>query len=245
MDAAQTGKLEPSNAASGVRGAIPARSDSLARWFLAGGAAHRRRRRRRRDRSDPAVAGGAAFHVPGSGTLVDARRRRAERGISWCWLGAGLLTGAGQLVLVRLSSGNGIDITEAISFTADGARPSHGSPRQWRIRRAVPSLRLRQPVSVLGDRPRVNLGGVPFEERGEVRIAGIPLRFLLPAPSASENWRSKRARPRVAHQVDVMPAIRRDGPLATPLAPGRATGWSGRTWPSPGRSRPPPAICRR
>jgi chloride channel protein, CIC family len=33
-------------------------------------------------------------------------------------LGAGLVTGAGQLVLVRLSSGNSIDITEAIWFSA-------------------------------------------------------------------------------------------------------------------------------
>ncbi|MGO9064920.1 MAG: chloride channel protein [Myxococcaceae bacterium] len=33
-------------------------------------------------------------------------------------LGAGLLVGAGQLLLTRLSSGNGIDITEAISFTS-------------------------------------------------------------------------------------------------------------------------------
>jgi H+/Cl- antiporter ClcA len=33
-------------------------------------------------------------------------------------LGAGLVTGAGQLILVRLSSGNSIDITEAIWFSA-------------------------------------------------------------------------------------------------------------------------------
>lgn len=33
-------------------------------------------------------------------------------------LGAGLLTGAGQLLLTRLSSGNGIDITAAIWFHA-------------------------------------------------------------------------------------------------------------------------------
>lgn len=33
-------------------------------------------------------------------------------------LGAGVLTGVGQLVLVRLSSGNGIDITQAIWFSA-------------------------------------------------------------------------------------------------------------------------------
>jgi len=38
-------------------------------------------------------------------------------------LGAGLLTGAGQLVLVRLSSGNGIDITEAIWFRAGRLPP--------------------------------------------------------------------------------------------------------------------------
>jgi H+/Cl- antiporter ClcA len=33
-------------------------------------------------------------------------------------LGAGVLTGVGQILLVRLSSGNGIDITQAIWFTA-------------------------------------------------------------------------------------------------------------------------------
>jgi H+/Cl- antiporter ClcA len=38
-------------------------------------------------------------------------------------LGAGLLTGAGQLILHRLSSGNGIDITEAISRTAGRLPP--------------------------------------------------------------------------------------------------------------------------
>jgi H+/Cl- antiporter ClcA len=38
-------------------------------------------------------------------------------------LGAGLATGAGQLLLVRLSSGNGIDITEAIWFRAGRLPP--------------------------------------------------------------------------------------------------------------------------
>ena len=33
-------------------------------------------------------------------------------------LGAGIVTGAGQLILVRLTSGNGIDITSAIWFSA-------------------------------------------------------------------------------------------------------------------------------
>jgi H+/Cl- antiporter ClcA len=37
-------------------------------------------------------------------------------------LGAGLLTGAGQIILHRLSSANGIDISEAISLYA-GRRP--------------------------------------------------------------------------------------------------------------------------
>jgi H+/Cl- antiporter ClcA len=38
-------------------------------------------------------------------------------------LGAGILVGAAQLVLVRLSSGNGIDITEAIAFSAGRLPP--------------------------------------------------------------------------------------------------------------------------
>jgi hypothetical protein len=119
MDAAQTGKLEPSNAASGVRGAIPAtlgQPGALGFWLavlLTG-----------------AGAGGAAivltlllqavqhFTWPGSGTLVDAATAASGTRHILVLLGAGLLTGAGQLVLVRLSSGNGIDITEAISFTA-------------------------------------------------------------------------------------------------------------------------------
>jgi H+/Cl- antiporter ClcA len=55
----------------------------------------------------------------GSGTdLLDA----AAHAPAWehvaVLLGAGVLTGAGQLVLVRLSSSNGIDITEAIWFRA-------------------------------------------------------------------------------------------------------------------------------
>jgi CIC family chloride channel protein len=55
----------------------------------------------------------------GSGTnLLEA----AERTIAWrhvlVLLGAGFLTGAAQLILKRLSSGNGIDITAAIWFHA-------------------------------------------------------------------------------------------------------------------------------
>jgi H+/Cl- antiporter ClcA len=56
---------------------------------------------------------------PDSGaTLLDA----ATHATAWrhilVLLGAGLVTGAGQIVLVRLSSGNSIDITEAIWFSA-------------------------------------------------------------------------------------------------------------------------------
>lgn len=55
----------------------------------------------------------------GSGTdlLVSAQRASAWRHIL-VLLGAGLVTGAGQLVLRRLSSGNGIDTTAAIWFHA-------------------------------------------------------------------------------------------------------------------------------
>jgi chloride channel protein, CIC family len=56
---------------------------------------------------------------PGPGdSLLDA----AAHALPWrhvaILLGAGLLTGAGQIILVRLSSGNSIDITEAIWFSA-------------------------------------------------------------------------------------------------------------------------------
>ena len=56
---------------------------------------------------------------PGTGaTLLD----QAAQATAWrhilVLLGAGLVTGAGQIVLVRLSSGNSIDITAAIWFSA-------------------------------------------------------------------------------------------------------------------------------
>lgn len=54
---------------------------------------------------------------PGPNLLVAATQASAWRHL-WVLLGAGLLTGAGQVVLRRLSSGNGIDITEAISLNA-------------------------------------------------------------------------------------------------------------------------------
>jgi chloride channel protein, CIC family len=55
---------------------------------------------------------------PGSGTLLDAAAGASAWRHVLVLLGAGLVTGAGQIVLVRLSSGNGIDITQAIWFSA-------------------------------------------------------------------------------------------------------------------------------
>jgi chloride channel protein, CIC family len=61
---------------------------------------------------------------PGPGvTLLDAAMHAGAWRHFWVLLGAGLLTGAARIVLVRLSSGNGIDITEAIWFSA-GRMPS-------------------------------------------------------------------------------------------------------------------------
>jgi len=59
------------------------------------------------------------FMWPGlDATLLDA----ATQAMPWrhilVLLGAGLVTGAGQIVLVRLTSSNSIDITEAIWFSA-------------------------------------------------------------------------------------------------------------------------------
>jgi CIC family chloride channel protein len=59
------------------------------------------------------------FMWPGAGaTLLDA----AEQATPWrhilVLLGAGLVTGAGQIILVRLTSSNSIDITSAIWFSA-------------------------------------------------------------------------------------------------------------------------------
>jgi chloride channel protein, CIC family len=51
---------------------------------------------------------------PGPNLLDAATHASAWRHV-WVLLGAGLCTGAGQVVLRRLTSGNGIDITEAIS----------------------------------------------------------------------------------------------------------------------------------
>jgi len=51
---------------------------------------------------------------PGPNLLDGAAHAGAWRHV-WVLLGAGVLTGAGQVILRRLTSGNGIDITEAIS----------------------------------------------------------------------------------------------------------------------------------
>jgi H+/Cl- antiporter ClcA len=51
-------------------------------------------------------------------TLLDAAAQAGVWRHVLVLLGAGVLTGIGQMVLVRLSSGNGIDITEAIWFSA-------------------------------------------------------------------------------------------------------------------------------
>ena len=56
---------------------------------------------------------------PGAGaTLLDAAAHASPWRHVLVLLGAGALTGAGQVILVRLSSGNGIDTTEAIWFKA-------------------------------------------------------------------------------------------------------------------------------
>jgi chloride channel protein, CIC family len=56
---------------------------------------------------------------PGAGaTLLDAARDATPWQHILVLLGAGFLTGAGQLLLVRLTSGNSIDITAAIWFSA-------------------------------------------------------------------------------------------------------------------------------
>ena len=53
---------------------------------------------------------------PAPGTLLQAGQAAGAWRHILVLLGAGLLTGAGQIVLRRLTSGNGIDITEAIWF---------------------------------------------------------------------------------------------------------------------------------
>jgi len=58
------------------------------------------------------------FMWPGPGTLLDAATTASPWRHILVLLGAGLVTGAGQIILVRLSSGNGIDITAAIWFLA-------------------------------------------------------------------------------------------------------------------------------
>jgi H+/Cl- antiporter ClcA len=60
---------------------------------------------------------------PGHGGLLDSATRAAAWRHVAILLGAGLLTGAGQLILVRLTSANGIEITEAIAFSAGRLPP--------------------------------------------------------------------------------------------------------------------------
>ncbi len=55
---------------------------------------------------------------PGPGTLLDAAARAGAWRHVLVLLAAGVLTGAGQIALGRLTTGNGIDITEAIYFSA-------------------------------------------------------------------------------------------------------------------------------
>jgi len=55
---------------------------------------------------------------PGSGTLLDAAAQAGPWRHILVLLAAGVITGIGQIVLRHLSSGNGIDITAAIWFTA-------------------------------------------------------------------------------------------------------------------------------
>jgi H+/Cl- antiporter ClcA len=54
---------------------------------------------------------------PGA-TLLDAAASASPARHVWVLLAAGVLTGAGQVILHRLTSANGIDITEAIARTA-------------------------------------------------------------------------------------------------------------------------------
>ncbi len=63
------------------------------------------------------------FMWPGPGTLLDAAGNAGALRHILVLLGAGIVTGGGQFVLTRLSSGNGIDITAAIWFHA-GRLPS-------------------------------------------------------------------------------------------------------------------------
>lgn len=58
------------------------------------------------------------FAWPGAGTLLDAAAQSTPWRHVLVLLAAGLVTGAGQIVLVRLTSSNSIDITEAIWFSA-------------------------------------------------------------------------------------------------------------------------------
>ena len=59
------------------------------------------------------------FVWPGAGaTLLDAAKQAPPWQHILVLLGAGLATGAGQIVLVSLTAGNSIDITEAIWFSA-------------------------------------------------------------------------------------------------------------------------------
>jgi H+/Cl- antiporter ClcA len=68
---------------------------------------------------------GVVQHIawPGPGTLTDAAAQADAWRHIWVLLCAGLATGAGQVLLVRLSSGNAIDITAAIWFSAGRLPP--------------------------------------------------------------------------------------------------------------------------
>jgi len=95
--------------------------------LLAGSVAHRYRYRRRCGSADPVAGNGAALCVERD-RHQPVGRCRACRSVRHVLvlLGAGLVTGAGQIVLRQLSSGNGIDTTAAIWFHAGrDARPAY------------------------------------------------------------------------------------------------------------------------
>ena len=159
---------------------------------------------------------GLAWGAYEPSALTDAARRASAAKHVALLLGAGVLTGAGQWLLTRLSSGNGIDITTAIWFTA-GRLPT-----------------LRTLGSALLSIVIVGMGA-PLGREGAPKQAGAVFGDLL---SSWQKLSDEQRRLMVAIGAGAGMAAVYSVPLGAPFSPSRfcagrwRSGWSCR------RSRP-------
>ena len=145
-------------------------------------------------------------------------------------VGAGVVTGVGQFVLTRLSSGNGIDITAAIWFYA-GRLPALRTLAQ----RALS-------VVIVGMGASLGREGAPKQAGAVIANAAVrPRRAVRRAAAAAGRLRRGRGNGRGLRRAARRRAVRARGAARHARAPFRAAGAGDRRWwrpPSPGCSCP-------